>query len=174
MKIFIFLTLFLYVYTKIVLKPGTGHNKLFASYGTNFRFVGEIKNGLNRVSVVTSIPIPRFRDIQVNPIHYRDCTLEFLSDSELPSDDFSKILNNWCAEVIPYIDHLKKKEKYYMERLHDLLEEDLYAALPKLKLHVHTKVRHRSRQGLGAILLSVMPDLITMTVESIFSFIKNK
>ena len=38
-----------------------------------------------------------------------------------------------------------------MERLHDLLEEDLYAALAKLKSHEGTKVRHRSRQGLGAI-----------------------
>ena len=70
--------------------------------------MGEIKNGLNRVSVVTSIPIHRFRDIQVNPIHFRNCTLEFLSDSELPSDDFSKTVNIWCAKVIPYIEHLKE------------------------------------------------------------------
>ena len=55
MKIFLLLSLFLYVHTKIVPKPGTG-NKLFASYGTNSRYVGEIKNGLDRVSVVTSIP----------------------------------------------------------------------------------------------------------------------
>ena len=61
-----------------------------------------------------------------------------------------------------------------MERLHDLLEEDLYAALPKLKLHVGTKVRCRSRWGLVAILLSAMPDLITLAVESISSFIKKK
>ena len=58
MKIFLLLSLFLYDHTKIVPKPGTGNNKLFASYGTNFRCVGEIKNGLDRVSVVTSIPTP--------------------------------------------------------------------------------------------------------------------
>ena len=61
MKIFLLLRLFLYVHTKIVPKPGTGNNKLFASYRTNFRYVGEIKNSLDRVSVVTSIPIPRLR-----------------------------------------------------------------------------------------------------------------
>ena len=60
-----------------------------------------------------------------------------------------------------------------MERLHDLLEEDLYAVLPELKLHVGTKVRCQSRQGLGTI-LSAMPDLITLAVESISSFIKKK
>ena len=61
-----------------------------------------------------------------------------------------------------------------MEKLHDLLEEDLYAALPKLKPHVGTKVRPRSRQGLGTILLPTMPDMITLAVENISSFIKKK
>ena len=61
-----------------------------------------------------------------------------------------------------------------MERLHDLLEEDLFAALPELKPNRGTKVRHRSGWGLGAILLSAMPDLITLAVESISSFIKKK
>ena len=61
-----------------------------------------------------------------------------------------------------------------MERLHDLLEEDLYAVLPELKLHVGTRVRHGSRHGHSAILLSAMPDLITLAVESISSFTKKK
>ena len=128
MKIFLLLSIFLCVNTKVVPKPGTGNNKLFASYGTNFRYVGEIKNGLDRISVVTSIPIPRFRDIQTNPLHFRNCTLDICYNFELPSDDFSKIVSDWCAKVILYIEHLMKNEKYYMERLHDLLEEDLCAA----------------------------------------------
>ena len=149
-RIFISLRIFLCVNAKIVPKPGTGNNKLFAMYGANFRYVGEIKNGLNRVSVEASIPIPRFRDIQTNPIHFRKCTLDFFYNSEPPTDDFSKMVNDWCTKVIPYIKHLKEKEKEYMERLHDLLEEDMYTTLPKLKLHMGTKVRCRSRQDLGA------------------------
>ena len=50
----------------------------------------------------------------------------------------------------------------------------MYGALPELKLYVGTKVRHRSRQGLAAILLFALPDLITLAVESISSFIKKK
>ena len=61
-----------------------------------------------------------------------------------------------------------------MERLHDLLEEDLYAASPELKPHVGTKVRCRSRWALDAILLSAIQDLIILEVESISSFIKKK
>ena len=59
-----------------------------------------------------------------------------------------------------------------MERLHDLLEEDLYAVLPELKLHAATKVRHRSRWSLGTILLSAVPDLITLAMKSISFYIK--
>ena len=33
--------------------------KLFPGYGTNFRYIGEVKNGHDRVTVVTSIPIPK-------------------------------------------------------------------------------------------------------------------
>ena len=49
----------------IILKPGTTKNKLFPGYGTNFRYIGEVKNGYDRVTVVTSIPIPKYSDIQI-------------------------------------------------------------------------------------------------------------
>ena len=52
----------------IILKPGTAKNKLFPGYGKNFRYIGEVKNGLYRVTVVTSIPIPKYSDIQIRPI----------------------------------------------------------------------------------------------------------
>ena len=58
----------------IILKPGTAKNKLFPGYGTNFRYIGEVKNGLDRVTVVTSIPIPKSRDIQKRPIVFNNCT----------------------------------------------------------------------------------------------------
>ena len=49
-------------------------NKLFPGYGTNFRSIGEVKNGLDRVTVVTSIPIPRYSDIEKRPIIFNNCT----------------------------------------------------------------------------------------------------
>ena len=45
-------------------KPGVEHNRLFPEYGTNFRYIGEVKHGLDRVTVVTSIPIPKCSDIR--------------------------------------------------------------------------------------------------------------
>ena len=58
----------------ITLKPGTAKNKLFQGYGTNFRYIGEVKNGLDRVTVVTSIPIPKYSDIEKRPIIFNNCT----------------------------------------------------------------------------------------------------
>ena len=58
----------------IILKPGTSNNKLFPRYGTNFRYIGEAKNGLDRVTVVTSIPIPKYSDIEKRPIRFNNCT----------------------------------------------------------------------------------------------------
>ena len=56
----------------IIPKPGIRKNKLVAKYGTNFRYMGIVKNGLDKVTVVTSIPIPRFENIQVKPINFQD------------------------------------------------------------------------------------------------------
>ena len=58
----------------ITLKPGTAKNKLFPGYGTNFRYIREFKNGLDRVTVVTSIPIPRYSDIEIRSIVFNNCT----------------------------------------------------------------------------------------------------
>ena len=48
-------------------KPGVEHNRLFPEYGTNFRYIGEVKHGLDRVTVVTSFPIPKYSDIRKKP-----------------------------------------------------------------------------------------------------------
>ena len=61
-----------------------------------------------------------------------------------------------------------------MERLHDFLCEDLYAARPELKPHVVTKSGQRSHRDLGAILLSVVPGLTTLAVESLSSYVKGR
>ena len=58
-----------------------------------------------------------------------------------------------------------------MERFHDLLEEDLYAALPEHNPHVVTRSRHRSKRGFG-VLSSAMPGLITLADESISTYFK--
>ena len=55
-------------------KPGLRKNKLVARYGTNFRYLGIVKNGIDRVTVVESILIPRFENVKIKPINFAKCT----------------------------------------------------------------------------------------------------
>ena len=48
----------------------------------------------------------------------------------------SKAVKEWCERAIPYIEYLQQQEKYYIQRVHELLCDDLYSALPELKQHV--------------------------------------
>ena len=41
-------------------------------------------------------------------------------------------VSEWCAKAMPYMQHLCKKEKYFVDRLYGLLENDLYSVLPQL------------------------------------------
>ena len=162
---------------KIMPKPGLRKNKLVAKYGTNFRYLGIVKNGIDRVTVVTSIPIPRFEDVKVKPINFAKCAIALEKDDKnkryivTADTQASKAAKEWCAWAIPYIEYLKEQEKYYIEKVHELLCDDLYTALPELKLVLDPL---RMRRGIGALILSTIPGLITLAVESVSSWIKGK
>ena len=163
--------------SKITPKPGHRKNKLVAKYGTNFRYLGIVKNGIDRVTVVTSIPIPRYENIKVKPINFAKCAIVLGEDDKnkryivTADTQASKAVKEWCARAIPYIEYLKEQEKYYIDRVHELLCDDLYAVLPELK---PTSSPHRTRRGIGALILSAIPGLITLAVESVGSWIKGK
>ena len=182
--------------TKIVRKPGIEQNKLFAEYGTNFRYIGEVKNGLDRVTVVTSVPIPRYRDIKKRPLQFANCTVD-LSKGEMRHNNAHQkwtpqhTVLKWCAATMPYVNYLKTQERDLYMALRKLLVDDLYSALPELNqepsMYADSAVMRDkpydngtlknnkpTKRGLGAVLVSALPGLITLAVESISSFIKGK
>ena len=90
----------------IMPKPGLRKNKLVAKYGTNFRYLGIVKNGIDRVTVVTSIPIPRYENVKIRPINFAKCA-QGLDDekghSKMADTQASKVAKEWCAQAIPCI-----------------------------------------------------------------------
>ena len=158
-------------------KPGIRKNKLVAKYETNFRYMGIVKNGLDRVIVMTSIPIPRFEDLEVKPINFaRYAKILENNDKDeryliTPDTQASKAAIEWCAQAIPCIEYLQQQEKYYIDKVHECMCEDLYSALPKLKLMSGPL---RKRRGIGNLILSAIPGLITLAVESVSPWIKGK
>ena len=67
--------------------------------------------------------------------------------------------------------HLHKKEKYFVDWLYGLLENDLYFILPQLRHGSHVVC---PRQGLGTLAISAVTGLITLAVESLGSYLRNK
>ena len=165
---------------KVMPKPGIRTNKLVAKYGTNFRYMGIVKNGLDRVMVVTSILIPRFDNIKVKPLNFVRCAKTLVDDDKderyliMADTQASIAVKKWCARATPYIEYLQQQEKYYIEKVHELLCEDLYSALPELKLTLTPLREDRHRRGIGTLILTVIQGLITLAVESVSSWIKGK
>ena len=148
-------------------------NKLFPEYGINFRYIGEIKNRLDQVSVVTSVPLPHFKDIHISPLKFHNCSMDMNLDSAISKEHrrLQIAVSKWCAKAMLYMQHLRKKEKYFVDRLHGLLENDLYSVLPQLRRGSQAV---RPRQGLGTLVISAVTGLITLTVESLGSYFRNK
>ena len=92
-------------------------NKLFPEYGINFRYISEIKNGLDRVSVVTLVPLPRFKDIHISPLKFHNCSMDMDLNSAISKEHrrLQIAVSEWCAKATPYMQHLRKKEKYFVD-----------------------------------------------------------
>ena len=170
-------------------KPGTQHNRLFPEYGTNFRYIGEVKHGLDRVTVVMSIPIPRYSDIKKKPLDF-NCTIDLSRKEAKTYGSYQYRVHEYCAKVQPCIKYMQTQQKSLVHSLRQLLIHDLYAALPELHPDYEVqndkpnespspspddeKELNRERRGIGAIFSSVLPGLITLAVEILTSWIKGK
>ena len=170
-------------------KQGVEHNRLFPEYGTNFRCIGKVKHGLDRVTVVTSIPIPKYSDIRKKPLKF-NCTIDLNRKEAKTVGSYQYRVHEYCAKVMPYIRYMQNQEKSLVHGFRQLLMHDLYSALPELNPDYRVqndepvenqqlssedeKEVKREKRSIGAIFSSVLPGLITLAVESLTSWIKGK
>ena len=116
----------------IILKPDTAKNKLFPGYGTNFRYIGEVKNGLDRVTVVTSIPIPKYSDIQIRPIVFNNCTEDLWRHGARTKGYPQHETYIKCNRVLAQAKFYQSQQEELQFLLRQLLTHDLYSVLPEL------------------------------------------
>ena len=114
------------------MKPGTAKNKLFSGYGTNFRYTGEVKNGLDRVSVVTSIPIPRYSDIEIRSIVFNNCTEDLWRHGARTRGYPQHETYIKCNRVLAQTKYYQSQQEELQFLLRQLLTHDLYSVLPEL------------------------------------------
>ena len=187
----------------ITLKPGTAKNKLFPGYGTNFRYIGEVKNGLDRVTVVTSIPIPKYNDIKIKPIVFNNCTEDLWRHGARTRGYPQHETYIKCNRVLAQVKFYQSQQEELQFLLRKLLTHDLYSVLPELNQTpsmynyesrkdkrptnlpnphkmkftdetVNNTAQTRGRRGFGSILAKALPGLITLAIESVSSYIKGR
>ena len=187
----------------ITLKPGTAKNKLFPGYGTNFRYIGEVKNGLDRVTVVTSIPIPKYSDIEIRPIVFNNCSEDLWRHGARTRGYPQYETYDKCNRVLAQARFYQSQQEELQFLLRQLLTHDLYSVLPELNQTpsmynyeprknnrladlpnphrmkfadetVNNTAQTRGRRGFGSILAKAIPGLITLAIESVSSYIKGK
>ena len=187
----------------ITLKPGTAKNKLFPGYETNFRYIGEVKNGLDRVTVVTSIPIPKYSDIEIKPIVFNNCSEDLWRHGARTRGYPQYETYDKCNRVLTQARFYQSQQEELQFLLRQLLTHDLYSVLPELNQTpsmynyesrkdnrptdlqnphkmkftdetVNNTAQTRGRRGFGSILAKAIPGLITLAIESVSSYIKGK
>ena len=187
----------------ITLKPGTAKNKLFPGYGTNFRYIGEVKNGLDRVTVVTSIPIPKYSDIEIRPIVFNNCTEDLWRHGARTRGYPQYETYDKCNRVLAQARFYQSQQEELQFLLRQLLNHDLYSVLPELNQTpsmynyeprnnnrpadlpnphrmkftdetINNTAQVRGRRGFGSILAKAIPGLSTLAIESVSSYIKGK
>ena len=187
----------------ITLKPGTAKKKLFPGYGTNFRYIGEVKNGLDRVTVVTSIPIPKYSDIEIRPIVFNNCTEDLWRHGARTRGYPQYETYDKCNRVLAQARFYQSQQEELQFLLRQLLNHDLYSVFPELNQTpsmynyeprnsnkpaglpnphrmeftdetVNNTAQTRGRRGFGSILAKAIPGLITLAIESVSSYIKGK
>ena len=116
----------------IILKPGTAKNKLFPGYGTNFRYIGEVKNGLDRVTLVTSIPIPKYSDIEKRQIIFNNCTKDLWRQGARTKGQPQYETYTKCNRVLAQAKFYQNQQEELQLIFRQLLTHDLYSVLPEL------------------------------------------
>ena len=170
---------------------------MFPGYGTNFRYIGDVKNGLDKVTVVTSIPIPKYSDIQKRPVVFNNCTEDLQRHGARTRGYSQHETYKMCNIVLAQARFYQSQQEELQFILRQLLTHDLYSVLPELnqtelstysqRPSYRTKLNDRSepyeteftarawndtaqireRRGFGSLIVKAIPGLITLAIERV-------
>lgn len=145
-----------------------------------------LHHNLDRVWVVTKIPIPKWEDLR-EPFRGRQpiwLSCDFphkdieSAKSRNPRMRFDRIstdtLRTVCKAALPTVKMLQQKEERLKSTLNRLMQEELYGILPDLMVHHSTSVSPHRRVERGLpFLIPLITGLATLAVEQLTSHLQN-
>ena len=153
--------------------------------------------------MVTSIPIPKYSDIQISPTVFNNCTEDLWRHGARTRDYPQHETYKKCNRVLAQAKFYQSQQEELQFLLRQLLTHDLYSVLPELNQTPsmysqgpvditkpndksdpygskftaeswNDTAKIRGRTGFGSILAKAIPGLITLAIESVSSYIKGK
>ncbi len=138
-------------------------NKLKPEWGTNFRYQGKLTHNLDRVWIVTKVPIPKIDDLLIKPLN---ATVNCTGITQHPITNFEEeeVTAHLCRLVLPHLTWIQKKEENHRKRLASFFAHDLYQMLPSLEPLDRKPPVGRSKRWVGSV-IGAMAGLVTLGVE---------
>ena len=153
--------------------------------------------------MVTSIPIPKYSDIEKRPINFNNCTKDLWRQGAITQGQPQYETCTKCNRVLAQTKFYQSQQEELQFSLRQLLTHDFYSVLPELNQTpsmynhgpsydtrtptlsdpyetkftaktVNDTAQIRSRRGFGSISAKAIPGLITLAIESVSSCIKGK
>ena len=149
--------------------PELKENVLRFPYGVLFKYVGKLTTNVERVWVVNKVELPKISDIDMKPIevdvncsHFRKHISGIIG--AIYEKDQPRLID-MCNQLMVIVKHYVNKHKFYNISIHQLIEKEIPAVLPK----IHSKDRNK-RSIIGPIISGI----IGIAHETISYFLKRK
>jgi hypothetical protein len=160
------------------ISPDLYKNKLKFPWGINYKYNGLLHHNLDRVWIVTKVPLPRVEKIRFpkDDKFELDCTFE-QSVSHKTTSTEPKVNLEWsqveylralCKTAVPTMRMLQKTNDRLKETFIKLVVNDLHTALP------YSSPAGRRKRFIAAIVGPVIAGLATLAVEQLNNHLQNK
>ena len=146
--------------------PRLYQNILKAPWGINFKYNGEVHHNLDRIWVVTKVPMPRFDKLNFPEWKIAENCTFTKSQRKTQTEGIEERRYAICMAYQPAILQYRIQAKELRNRLRRLVKKDLQEIFP------HENSLRRKRSVIG--LITGVVSLVTIAAESISSHLKRK